>query len=152
MKACRVILFVFLALAAVGLAGCDDLEDDLTGEWQPSEPVECASFLLSDSDLSTHESDILNMLGVRISHAGSALDIIILNTGKKVFGTISDDEINVAYSETRRFRDHEYSQYTEIEGTVLDDDRIALTETKSVTSEIENYQTTCSFHWVRRDG
>jgi hypothetical protein len=48
--------------------------------------------------------------------------------------------LHIAYSETRRFRDREYSQDTEIEGTVLDDDRIALTEAKSVTSEIENYQ------------
>ena len=152
MNGCRVILFVLLALAAVALVGCDDLEDDLTGEWQPSQPVECTSFLLSDSDLSTLEGDILDTLGVRISQAGSALDLIILDTGKKVSGTISDDEINIAYSETRRFRDREYRQDTEIEGTVLDDDRIALTETKSVTSEAENYQTTCSFHWVRRDG
>ena len=76
-----------------------------------------------------------------------------LGSGLRVDGTISGNQIRSTYSEQRMLGGFEIDIYGETEGTVLNTDRIALTEEANITVELEGEMVTigvlCSYHAVR---
>ena len=99
------------------------------------------------------ESALLDALRSRINQMGNDLEFINLESGLRVEGTISGNQIRSTYSEERMLGGFKIDIYGETEGTVLNADRIALTEEANLTAEFEGEMVTigvlCSYHAVR---
>ena len=164
---------IAVALSVFVLAGCgggggEDRhgerlltpEFDVTGRWVIVEPVDCASFsddlteaqleqLNSDFETATLEED----LGTRVVQMGNNLELTDLNSGVRAEGTISGDQILFAVSEERMLGPLTADLYQEVEGTVLDANRAALTLEANLTldggGEMVTIGILCSYHSVR---
>ena len=134
-------------------------EYDLTGVWDVVVPVDCT---IVSADLFANEaaqleylleSELLNDLGARISQMGNDLELVSIESGIRIDGTISGDQIQTTYSEQRMLGGYEIDIYGEGEGTVLNADRIAFTEEGNITFELDGEMATigvvCSYHAVR---
>ena len=164
---------IAVALSLFVLAGCggsggedrdgDRLltpEFDVTGRWVIVEPVDCASFsdglteaqleqLNSEIETATLEED----LGTRVVQMGNNLELTDLNSGVRAEGTISGDQIQFAASEERMLGPLTADLYQEVEGTVLDANRAALTLEANLTlddgGEMVTIGILCTYHTVR---
>ena len=132
---------------------------DLTGHWITGDPVDCT---ILSADLFANEiaalellleSELLDSLGSRVIQTGNDLEIISLESGLRVDGTISGNQIRYAYSEERMLGEFEVDIYGEAEGTVLNANRIAVTEDATLTLEAQGQRVTvgilCTSHSVR---
>ena len=159
-------LFVFILVGCGGGGGEGGGDEplvtpeyDLTGYWGIVEPVSCTTVSadLFENKLaefnSLLESALLDGLGSRVIQMGNDLESINLESGLRVDGTISGNQIRSTYSEERMLGGFEIDVYGETEGTVLNADRIALTEEVNLTVELEGEMVTigvlCSYHAVR---
>ena len=162
---------VVVALSVLILAGCGGggagggdrrlapPEYDLTGHWKIVEPVTCTtiSTVLSANEAeelkSFLESELLGASESRVVQMGNDLEFIDLGSGRRVDGTLSGDQIQATYSEQLMLGGFEIDIYGETEGTVLNADRLALTEEVNITLELEGVMVAagaiCSYHAVR---
>ena len=121
---------------------------DLTGQWRTVDPVNSSVFSadLSAGEIaeleSLLESALLDSLGSRIIQMGNDLEIIGLESGLRVDGTISGDQIRYADSAQRMLGEFEVDIYTEAEGTVLSANRIAETQDATLTLEARGQRVT----------
>ena len=163
-----IVVVVFVSL----LAGCgggggdgesgrppESPEYDLTGVWNFALPSDCT---ILSADLFPNEaaqfellleSELANSLGSRISQMGNDLEIVSIESGVRIDGTISGDLIRTTYSEQRMLGGYQIDIYGEGEGTVLNANRIAFTEEGNITVELDGEMATigavCSYHAVR---
>ena len=114
-----------------------------------------------DSDLEQYdlESDLSAVTSneFHIDQMGSDLEVTFENTdgsGAQLQGTITGNQVHFSQSEERRLHTFTMDLHTEIRGTVLDQDRMVLTQESEwavqipdgepVTGEID-----CTFHAAR---
>lgn len=159
-------LMVFVALACIlfgckgGGSGGDTLDlpqYDLTGHWRIVDPVSCEAIsgdvpeFMLDALASDMEMTLLDdELGARISQVGNDLQSVDIETGRRVDGTISGNQIRAAYSDQIALGGFQIDVYGEAEGTALSADLVALTDESTLTFAAEGEQVTigllCSYH------
>ena len=133
----------------VALAGCggdggggtgDDEADplelpafDLSGDWETTD-IDCDSlsgdlprFELDAFDAEI-EAEVLDSTGSRIVQEGNDLEITDLDTGERLHGTISGDQVSYSDSERRIIGDLDVDLYVESEATVLRSDLLVGTQ------------------------
>ncbi|MDE0206688.1 MAG: hypothetical protein OXP66_11755 [Candidatus Tectomicrobia bacterium] len=105
---------------------------DLTGRWVTA-AIDCGSF---SSDLPEAalakldgqlEDETLRSPGVRIVQTGNDLEFTDLEGGRRWDGTMSGDQFHFADSGRGDVGGPDADAYLEVEGTALDEDRIAVT-------------------------
>lgn len=172
MNVFRASRLIVAALSVFALAGCGGggeggdrerlvpPEYDLTGRWIVVEPVDC---LTISGDLSEYQLDQLSLeyenalleeaLGTRVVQTGNDLELTVLDSGARAEGTISGDQIRFAVSEQRMLGELDADLYQEIEGTVLNANRAALTDEATLTlaagGETVTIGILCTYHTVR---
>ena len=96
MKIAVTLLVILLNLALLGCGGDSGdsavrPEYDLTGLWRAADPVECNSGGLTRQELDALETELLDGSTSEVIQTGNSLEITDLQTGQRVFGTISGD-------------------------------------------------------------
>lgn len=159
-------LFVFIAAGCGGGGGdgesgrpLESPEYDLTGHWRAVAPVSCTviSLDLFPAEITELElileTELLDGLGSRVTQMGNDLEIISLASGVRADATISGDQIRYAYSEQRMLGEFDVDVFGEAEGTVLNANRIAVTEDATLTLEARGEMFTvgilCTYHSAR---
>ena len=164
----RLVLATLVVFALAGCGGGGDQdgerlappEYDLTGRWVIVEPVDCVTV---SGDFSEYQLDQLSLeyekalveenLGIRVVQTGNDLELTSLDSGERAEGTISGDQIRFEVSEQRMLEDVNADLYKEVDGTVLNANRIALTDESNVTLEAGVEAVTigilCTYHTVR---
>ena len=120
--------------AVLALAGCEGEDDslappkyDLTGIWDMTSPVDCDGSFLTESQWNQVERE-MEVSSARVTQTGNTLEIVWLDSGDQITGTISDDQIRYAEDTTLDlFIDVDCNEATE--GTILDADLVAWTTT-----------------------
>ena len=169
MNVFRASRLIVAALSVFALAGCGEGGDrerlvppeyDLTGRWIVVEPVDCVTI---SGDLSEYQLDQLSLeyekalleenLGIRVVQTGNDLELTSLDSGERAEGTISGDQIRFEVSEQRMLEDVNADLYKEVDGTVLNANRIVLTDESNLTLEAGVETVTigilCTYHTVR---
>ena len=167
-----------------GSAGPEPAEPqfDLTGDWRMGEPVDCEisnlegllealfAAVLDDpeflpdemgddleqadfgSDLSAVTSDEFH-----VDQMGNDLEVTFEGpdgSDVQVHGTITGDQVRLSQSEERDLQAVKLDLHTEISGTVLDEDRMVLTQESDWTLQIPDGEPIaggidCTFHATR---
>lgn len=150
--------WIGMAVLLLVLAGCDGdgaggptstspepLEEpafDLTGRWR-YEGVVCSSVSedLPEGTLAELDGQLAYEAsqhpGVRIVQMGNDLEITYLDDGEQIDGTISGDQVQYFVSEYEEVDEWALEWYSEIEGTVLDANTIAVTEKADLTFRVD---------------
>ena len=139
------LLMCLLCAGCGGGGGGEPLEPpafDLTGYWMTT-AIDCDAFsadvppydLVSfNADL---EDDLLQAPGVRVVQRDNDLEITDVETGLRMDGMISGDQVRYVYSEQRSLGGLDVSIYVETEGTVLDAHTIAGTQAADWTLTVQ---------------
>lgn len=84
---------------------------------------------------------------------GNDLELTDLDSGRRLEGTISGDQLRGTYSEQTVLGGFQIDAYGEAEGTVLNANRIDITEEANITVELDEETVTigavCSYHGQR---
>ena len=154
----KIVFTLLVILSNLVLLGCGgDGEDsavppayDLTGFWRTVDPVECTSSGLTRLQLEALEAleaELLGDLPSEVIQTGNRLEITDVETGHRVSGTISGDQVHFEFSEGDALLD--IDAYGEGNGTVLSDRRIMITQRTEITTGGVGTVIWCSYHMVK---
>lgn len=190
-------MFRLIVLLAVLLAGCDrddsgdaaagsdpaEAQFDLTGDWIPTEPIDCEfsnleglleallvaafespDFLTEEMDNNLQEGDLESDLSAvvdsewHIDQIGDDLEMTLESpegSDVQLHGTVMGDQVHLSQSEEQRLQAFQVHLHTEISGTVLDEDRMVLTQASDLTLQTQDGEAvsgeiSCTLHAARR--
>ena len=143
-----------IAAAALALAGCGGGGDpaeppkyDLTGIWDMASPVDCGGTYLTEDQWNDVERDI-EATSARVTQTGNTLEIVWLDTGQQITGTLSDDQIHYGEDTTFDFLGLDCSEETD--GTTLSADLVTWTTTIQCSGPGVRVSATCAGDMRRR--
>ena len=163
---CHLTFAILTALILSGCSGGDgDVmapEYDLTGEWQLAGPLDCKVSGADDDvtfELSIHSAELGEEV-LRIAQTGNSLTLtatvdsgIEPDADETVHGTIAGGRFSAALSEQVVEEGVELDLFLEIEGTVLDANRISMTHEATLKwveqGEAATLVTSCAYPVTR---
>ena len=155
---------------------------DLTGDWRMGEPIDCEvsnleglleaflaavldnpDFLPDEMDNDLQQNGLESRLSAatsdefHVDQMGNDLEVTFEDPDGldvQVHGTITGDQVHLSQSEERDLQALRLDLYTEISGTVLDEDRMVLTQesdwaVQTADGEPVAGEIDCTFHATR---